>query len=141
MKQTQPPKQNFRQKSATQQPQPRAISDKSWHCVSGCGACCYLQPGDRDDLEDYLTPQQLELYLSLVGEDGWCIHYDRQQRSCTIYADRPTFCRVTVPTFQQMFGIEPDDLPEFAAACCREHITDIYGEDSAEMQRFNAEVD
>ncbi|MEM9537646.1 MAG: YkgJ family cysteine cluster protein [Cyanobacteria bacterium P01_E01_bin.45] len=117
-----------------------AVGDKSWTCVAGCGACCYLQPGDRDELEEYLTAEQLELYLSLVGEDGWCVHYDRQQRNCSIYSDRPSFCRVTVPTFQQMFGIEAEDLPEFAAACCREHIGDIYGNDSEEMQRFEQAV-
>ncbi|MEL7085052.1 MAG: YkgJ family cysteine cluster protein [Cyanobacteria bacterium J06597_1] len=117
-----------------------AVGDKSWTCVAGCGACCYLQPGDRDELEEYLTAEQLELYLSLVGEDGWCVHYDRQQRNCLIYSDRPSFCRVTVPTFQQMFGIEAEDLPEFAAACCHEHIGDIYGNDSEEMQRFEQAV-
>ncbi|MGK7906623.1 MAG: YkgJ family cysteine cluster protein [Synechococcus sp.] len=117
-----------------------AVEAKFWHCVNGCGACCYLKPDERDELADYLAPEELKLYLSLVGEDGWCVNYDRQQRTCHIYDDRPSFCRVTVATFQQMFGIEAGDLPEFAAACCREHISDVYGEDSTEMQRFNQEV-
>ena len=117
-----------------------AVGDKSWKCVSGCGACCYLKPDERDELENYLTSEDLELYLSLVGKNGWCVNYDLRQRNCRIYEDRPTFCRVTVATFQQMFGIEAMDLPEFAAACCREHISDVYGEDSTEMQRFNQEV-
>ena len=140
MKHHHPSNKNFRQQSPSKHLSPPANGHKTWHCVSGCGACCYLQPTDRDDLEDYLTAAQLELYLSLVGEDGWCIHYDRQQRSCKIYADRPEFCRVTVATFQEMFGIEADELPEFAVACCREHIADIYGQDSLEMQQFNQEV-
>ncbi|MEM6445213.1 MAG: YkgJ family cysteine cluster protein [Cyanobacteria bacterium P01_D01_bin.123] len=112
----------------------------AWHCVRGCGACCYLQPGERDELETYLTPVELKQYLSMVGEDGWCVHYQRDERTCGIYRNRPNFCRVSPRRFERMFGIEPADLPEFAAACCREHIEDIYGANSAEMQQFDAEI-
>ncbi|MEO0853917.1 MAG: YkgJ family cysteine cluster protein [Cyanobacteria bacterium J06648_11] len=112
----------------------------AWHCVRGCGACCYLQPSDREELETYLTPEELETYLGMVGADGWCVHYDKRDRVCGIYSDRPDFCRVSPRTFGRMFGIEPTDLPEFATSCCKEHITDIYGADSAEMQRFETEI-
>lgn len=112
-----------------------------WQCVKSCGACCYLAPAERPDLEDYLTSEQLALYLSLVGPEGWCIHYDGQQRLCTIYDQRPDFCRVTPTTFKAMFGIEPEELDGFAIDCCQEHIRDLYGEDSPELDRFNQAVE
>ena len=118
----------------------KEVTPPGWHCVSQCGACCYLEPGDRDELADYLSPEELATYLALVGEDGWCIHYNRQHRNCNVYDRRPQFCRVSVQSFSRMFGVSAEELPEFAAACCREHITDIYGEASAEMERFNGEV-
>ncbi len=117
-----------------------AESMAAWQCVKFCGACCYLAPTERPDLEDYLTPEQLALYLCLVGPEGWCIHYDDQQRICTIYDQRPDFCRVTPATFKAMFDIEPEDLDGFATECCQEHISDLYGEDSSELDRFNQAV-
>lgn len=30
----------------------------------------------------------------MVGEDGWCIHFDTGGRRCSIYDSRPDFCRV-----------------------------------------------
>jgi Fe-S-cluster containining protein len=112
----------------------------TWQCVKACGACCFLSPEERPDLASYLTPEQLTLYLSMVGENGWCIHYDAGDRLCTIYPDRPSFCRVSFDTFEAMFAIEADELDDFAIDCCQEHIADIYGEESAEMDRFNRAV-
>jgi len=112
----------------------------TWQCVKSCGACCFLAPDERPDLDSYLTPDQLALYLSMVGEDGWCIHYNAGDRLCTIYPDRPSFCRVTFDTFETMFGIAADELDDFAIDCCQEHIADIYGEPSPEMERFNQAV-
>ncbi|MFZ4640376.1 MAG: YkgJ family cysteine cluster protein [Nodosilinea sp.] len=109
----------------------------TWQCVKSCGACCFLAPEERPDLENYLTPDQIDQYMSLVGPEGWCIHYDSGQRLCTIYNHRPDFCRVTAKTFKAMFDVEVEDLNDFAIACCQEHIGDIYGEDSREMERFN----
>lgn len=112
----------------------------NWHCVKQCGACCQLDPSDRPDLEQYLPPDELELYLSMVGADGWCIHYDAEQRECTIYADRPRFCRVTPDTFQAMFEIDPAEFEPFAIDCCLQQIEGVYGWDSPEHQRFTAEL-
>jgi uncharacterized protein len=113
---------------------------EQWLCVKGCGACCHLDPSDRPDLPDYLTPQELEHYLSLVGEDGWCINFDHQSRECQIYEDRPRFCRVLPQTFEEMFGVLPAEFNEFAIACCREQIEGVYGDESPEMERFNQGV-
>ena len=112
----------------------------TWQCVQSCGACCFLAPNERPDLEDYLTPDQLALYLSLVGEDGWCIHYNADDRTCSIYDTRPDFCRVTAATFETMFDIDPTDLNDFAIDCCQQHIGDLYGDESDEMARFNQAV-
>ena len=111
-----------------------------WHCIQGCGACCHLDPSDRPDLEHYLDAESLAHYLSLVGPDGWCIHFDPQQGTCDIYADRPWFCRVQADTFQTLYGIDPDDLDEFAIACCESQIGEVHGPDSDEMIRFTAAV-
>ncbi|MBD0345487.1 MAG: YkgJ family cysteine cluster protein, partial [Coleofasciculus sp. Co-bin14] len=61
----------------------------TWHCVKQCGACCHLDPAERPDLDTYLSPEELELYLSLVGEGGWCVNFDLAKRECRIYPDRP----------------------------------------------------
>jgi uncharacterized protein len=112
----------------------------TWQCIQNCGACCQLTPDDRPDLDQYLIPEQLEIYLGMVGEDGWCINFDQATRQCQIYEKRPSFCRVTSETFQAMFGIEPEELNDFAIDCCREQIEDIYGDRSLEMLKFDRAV-
>ncbi|MEL7037435.1 MAG: YkgJ family cysteine cluster protein [Cyanobacteria bacterium J06592_8] len=112
----------------------------TWQCVKNCGACCYLEPSERPELDEYLDPEALELYLSLVGEDGWCIHYNSEDRNCNIYLDRPRFCRVQADTFEEMFGIEPEELNDFAIDCCQQQIEGVYGADSPEMSQFNQQV-
>ena len=111
-----------------------------WRCLENCGACCHLEPSDRPDLESYLTTEQLKLYLSMVGEDGWCINYNHFTKECRIYPNRPNFCRVQPDTFKEMYGIEPEELNECAIDCCQEHIEDMYGKHSLEMLRFNHAV-
>ncbi|OUC13493.1 MAG: zinc/iron-chelating domain-containing protein [Alkalinema sp. CACIAM 70d] len=112
----------------------------TWQCIKNCGACCQLDPNDRPDLEDYLTPEELMLYLSMVGEDGWCIHFNHSTRECSIYEKRPSFCRVTPETFEQMFGVPADELNDFAIDCCREQIEAVYGDRSLEMLSFDRAV-
>jgi Fe-S-cluster containining protein len=111
-----------------------------WQCVKNCGACCHLDPEARPDLEEYLSETELAQYLSMVGEGGWCINFDRQTRQCKIYETRPRFCRVEVDTFKDMYGIEPEEMEEFAIACCEEQIADVYGEDSQEWHNFATAV-
>ncbi|MGJ3252975.1 MAG: YkgJ family cysteine cluster protein [Elainellaceae cyanobacterium] len=113
----------------------------TWHCISGCGACCHLDPGDRPDLDQYLSPADLERYLSMVGEDGWCIHYNSQSRECQIYSERPRFCRVEADVFNDLYGIEAHELNDFAIDCCRDQIAGVYGDRSLEMLRFNHTID
>ena len=113
---------------------------EKWRCVENCGACCHLDPQDRPDLAEYLSAEELELYLSMVGADGWCINFDRETRKCTIYEQRPRFCRVQPDIFQDMYQIEITEFNDFAIACCRQQITGVYGEDSREMTRYNQEI-
>ena len=112
----------------------------TWRCVKQCGACCHLDPSDRPDLADYLSPEELQRYLSMVGEDGWCINFDAIERECRIYADRPRFCRVEPEIFQAMYGVEPEDLSDFAIDCCRQQIEGVFGDRSLEMLRFDQAV-
>eukprot|EP00903_Cladosiphon_okamuranus_P010568 g9993.t2 len=109
-----------------------------WACVKNCGACCYLAPDERPDLAEYLPdPKELELYMSMANEDGWCKHFDKKDRACTIYKDRPRFCRVETETFGSMYGVDPEDMDDFCSACCHEQIGDVYGSESKEMRVFN----
>lgn len=112
----------------------------TWRCIKHCGACCHLDPEDRPDLDEYLSPTELDLYLSMVGEDGWCINYDQTTRECRIYADRPRFCRVQADIFEDLYGIEPEELNDFAIDCCRQQIEGVYGHRSLELLRFEQEV-
>jgi hypothetical protein len=60
-----------------------------WACVKGCGACCKLGPIEsRPDLEEYLTPDEFTLYGTMIGEDDWCVNFDKETRMCKIYEDR-----------------------------------------------------
>lgn len=99
----------------------------TWHCVKQCGACCHLDPAARPDLDQYLSSDELERYLSLVGDDGWCVHYDPTSRECRIYQERPRFCRVTPEVFRDLYGVESDEFHDFAIECCREQIEGVYG--------------
>ena len=112
----------------------------TWQCVKNCGACCQLDPGDRPDLASYLSPAELQHYLSLVGADGWCINFDPAARECRIYDQRPRFCRVAPEVFHDLYGIEPTDLNDFAIDCCRQQIDGVYGDRSLESIRFEQAV-
>jgi uncharacterized protein len=112
----------------------------TWQCIKQCGACCNLDPADRPDLDDYLSPPELELYLSMVGEDGWCVNFDHTMRECRIYSDRPRFCRVESEVFQDMYGVEPEEVNDFAIDCCRQQIKGVYGDRSLEILRFDQAV-
>jgi hypothetical protein len=112
----------------------------TWRCVKQCGACCHLDPAERPDLETYLSPDEIEVYLNMVGEGGWCVNFDQSTRECRIYLDRPRFCRVQTDIFQEMYGVEPEELNDFAIDCCRQQIEGVYGDRSLEMLRFDREV-
>ena len=108
-----------------------------WACIKNCGACCKLGPLDsRPELPEYLTEQELTLYKSMIGDDDWCINFDKDTKMCKIYETRPTFCTINPVNVQKMFDIEEDEMNDFCAFCCREHISEEYGEDSEVMDNF-----
>ena len=112
----------------------------TWRCIKHCGACCHLDPAERPGIETYLAPDEFLLYLTLVGEGGWCIHFDRTERKCRIYERRPHFCRVAPEILEQMNGIPRAEFDSFAINCCRQQIAGVYGENSPEMRQYNREV-
>ncbi|CAM9682897.1 unnamed protein product [Scytosiphon promiscuus] len=128
----------FAAKSAAAAPVVVLKRSSRWACVKNCGACCYLAPEERPDLAEYLPdPAEFDLYISMAEDDGWCKHFDKENRACTIYNDRPRFCRVETETFGSMYGVEAEDMDDFCSACCNEQISDVYGAKSKEMRAFN----
>lgn len=105
-----------------------------WSCISGCGACCRLDPEQRGEALDALSEEQRKLYLSMVGSDGWCRHFNTGSRTCRIYGDRPEFCRVGA--LAQLFAIPLEQEEDFAIACCQQQIREEYGGRSIVMRRF-----
>ena len=106
-----------------------------WHCISQCGACCRLCPEERQEALLALSEEDRATYLSMVGPDGWCIHYDSGGRRCRVYDHRPTFCRVS--ELGHLFSVEIDEIDAFATDCCRQQIRSTYGGKSLTLRRFN----
>jgi Fe-S-cluster containining protein len=82
---------------------------------------------------DVYKRQQLT-YLAMVGPDGWCIHYDTGSQRCTIYEERPDFCRVS--GLGRLFDVPDDQFDAFAITCCQQQIRSTYGGRSGVMRRF-----
>lgn len=116
----------------------------TWQCMKACGACCFLGDYDNDTLLELLKcPADVEAYLDMIGEDGWCRHFDKQGKRCAQYSARPSFCRVDFDVFQDLYGVQsPEEMNSFAIQCCEEHISGVYPslEDdtkpSEELQKF-----
>ncbi|KNA12698.1 hypothetical protein SOVF_123600 [Spinacia oleracea] len=113
-----------------------------WQCVQDCGACCKLSKGPTfaTPEEIFDNPSDIELYTSMVGADGWCIHFDKSTRSCSIYEDRPYFCRVEPNIFENLYGITNRKFNKEACSFCKDTIKAIYGADSEELDRFNKAI-
>ncbi|XP_072975658.1 uncharacterized protein [Typha angustifolia] len=117
--------------------------EPTWQCVVGCGACCKLDKGPAFPSPEEIfsdEPAQLDLYKSQVGEDGWCIHYEKATRTCAIYQERPLFCRVEPEVFKELFGIEKKRFNKEACRSCVAAITAAYGSASEELKNFNRTI-
>ncbi|KAL0344587.1 UNVERIFIED_CONTAM: hypothetical protein Sradi_4290000 [Sesamum radiatum] len=123
---SQPPKRIQHQKPTTTTTQGFGGKKKDpvWQCVQNCGACCKLDKGPTFPSPDEIfdDPSDIQLYESLVGEDGWCIHYDKSSRKCSIYAERPYFCRVEPEVFDRLYGIDKKKVQGL-----QEELTMLYG--------------
>uniref|UniRef100_A0A0D9VU94 Uncharacterized protein n=1 Tax=Leersia perrieri TaxID=77586 RepID=A0A0D9VU94_9ORYZ len=96
-----------------------------WKCAAGCGACCKLDKGpDFPTPEEIFAehPEDLKLYKSMIGTDGWCTNYDKSTRTCNIY--------------EGSHKLRNPQLPPFCAIACVDTIKMVYGEDSAELTNF-----
>ena len=109
-----------------------------WRCISGCGSCCRLDPGERNEALEALSPEQQEQYLAMVGADGRCIHYDTGSSSCRIYEERPLFCRVE--NLAKLFQVPDEEANDFAIACCRQQIRCEHGGRGMVMKRFEQAI-
>ncbi|KGG13827.1 hypothetical protein EV11_1447 [Prochlorococcus sp. SS52] len=87
---------------------------------------------------EVLNNEEQELYLSLVGIDGWCKFYDKARRKCTVYKTRPSFC--DVKNLCTTFKISESNTESFAIKCCKEQIKHIHGARSREMKRFISNI-
>lgn len=105
-----------------------------WRCIQGCGACCRLDPDLRPEALAMLADEQRQTYLAMVGEDGWCIHYDTGGHRCRIYDSRPSFCQVS--TIMAMLGAEGEAADRLAISFCREQIRSENGGRGKVMRRF-----
>jgi Fe-S-cluster containining protein len=98
----------------------------------------------RGEALEALSPAQQQRYAAMVGEDGWCIHYDTGGRRCRIYEERPDFCHVE--NLAALFGAAPgpDDQPlqqdQLAIACCLQQIRAEYGGRGRVMRRFRQAI-
>ncbi|XP_059428190.1 uncharacterized protein LOC132161976 [Corylus avellana] len=117
----------------------RSRKEPLWRCVEGCGACCKLDKGPSfvTPEEVFSDPLDIELYRSLTGPDGWCINFNKGTRTCSIYNDRPYFCRVEPDVFQSLYGVNKKKFNKEACSFCRDTIKDIYGPHSKELENFN----
>ncbi|CAL9228918.1 unnamed protein product [Arabidopsis halleri] len=120
----------------------RTTKELTWKCVEGCGACCKIAKdfafATPDEIFD--NPDDVELYRSMIGDDGWCINYNKSTRKCSIYSDRPYFCRVEPEVFKSLYGIEEKKFNKEAVSCCIDTIKTIYGPDSKELDNFNRAI-
>jgi Fe-S-cluster containining protein len=108
---------------------------QQWQCIKHCGACCRLAPDERPEALAALNDSQQQTYLAMVGDDGWCIHYDSGGQRCRIYNERPAFCRVS--ELGALFGVPAENLDDFAISCCQQQIRSTYGGRSPVLRRFN----
>jgi Fe-S-cluster containining protein len=92
------------------------------HC-SHCGVCCtetemLLSQKDINHLESkgYCQNQFVRYdkqgYATLKNRDGYCVFYDRTNRRCSEYNNRPSGCRVYPVIFDEERGVILDTICE-----------------------------
>ena len=92
------------------------------HC-SNCGVCCtetemLLSKKDIKRLEskgyrrNSFVRCDKQGYAELKNRDGYCVFYDRKNRRCSVYVDRPSGCRVYPVIVDEEKGIVLDTICE-----------------------------
>mmetsp|Transcript_22074 Transcript_22074/g.32047 ORF Transcript_22074/g.32047 Transcript_22074/m.32047 type:complete len:205 (-) Transcript_22074:117-731(-) len=111
---------------------------RKWACISNCGACCKLSPAGFEYLD---RDEDKKILEDIMTADGWCKHFDQEQKICQIYEHRPWFCRTDDASMYVMFGIDDEEeADEFCTSCCQENIKDSYGDESEVLERFKAVI-
>jgi len=111
---------------------------KSWTCIEKCGACCKFDLNNRENIHKILSKKDIELINEMTGEDGWCKFLDKKNMKCTVYNERPHFCRVN--SFSKQFKEYIKKGDEFLIKCCKQHIREVYGNKSLQMNKFKNEI-
>ena len=111
---------------------------KSWTCIENCGACCKFDLSERDDISNKLTEDDITLINTMTSSDGWCKYLDRKNRKCSIYQNRPHFCRVD--KFSTSFSNYRKYGDKFLIDCCKEHIKSVYGIKSENLKRYKKAI-
>ena len=62
----------------------RSIKPNKLDCLK-CGVCCYFPYANKKIIAKLIARG------IVVGEDGWCIYYDKIKK-CTIHNKRPFVC-------------------------------------------------
>ena len=107
---------------------------KSWTCIEKCGACCQIDLKYRKSLKNILSKEDIELIKSMTNKDGWCKYLDKKNMKFKIYEKRPHFCKVSL--FSKKFKEYYKTGDEFLIKCCKQHISEIYGKKSLQMNKF-----
>jgi Fe-S-cluster containining protein len=90
------------------------------HC-SNCGVCCtetemLLSKKDINRLEkkgfnqNQFVNYDNQGYAQLKNHDGYCVFYNRKNRRCAVYIDRPAGCRVYPVIVHEEKGIILDNI-------------------------------
>ena len=111
---------------------------KSWTCIEKCGACCKFDLNNRENIYKILNKEDIELINKMTGKNGWCKYLDKKNMKCTIYSKRPHFCRVS--SFSKKFNEYYKNGDDFLIKCCKQHISEIYGKKSSQMNKFKNET-
>ena len=100
------------------------------HCTN-CGVCCtetemLLSKRDIKRLEKRGFNQRefarfdRQGYVQLKNLDGYCVFYDRNNQICSVYADRPSGCRVYPVILDEEKGIVLDTICESRGSISQE---------------------
>lgn len=63
-------------------------------------------------LESDFAQYDKQGYVQLKNRDDYCVFYDRKNRRCSVYADRPSGCRVYPVIVDDEVGIILDSICE-----------------------------
>jgi len=86
-----------------------------------CGVCCtetemLLAEKDIRRLlnkgfnKSFFVKFNEEGYAQLKNRKGYCVFYDTEKRRCSVYADRPSGCRVYPVIVDEEKGVVLDDI-------------------------------